>query len=74
MPSVHSIAEVGTLVRDRRKALGYTQSKVANLCGTGTRFISDLENGKNRIDFGKALIVIETLGLDLLIQLRGEGQ
>jgi y4mF family transcriptional regulator len=69
---LHSFAEAGNLVRDRRKTLGYTQAEVAGLCGTGTRFISDLENGKERVEFGKALAVLQALGLDLLLKARGE--
>jgi HTH-type transcriptional regulator / antitoxin HipB len=74
MAVVHTIAEIGALARERRKTLGYTQVQVAGLCGTGTRFISDLENGKGSVEFGKALSVLQALGLDLSIQARGEGK
>ncbi|HEX5054345.1 MAG TPA: helix-turn-helix transcriptional regulator [Planctomycetota bacterium] len=37
---------VGSFVRERRRAAGLTQHQLAELVGTGTRFISDLENGK----------------------------
>jgi len=33
-------------VRARRKAAGLTQRQLAELVGTGVRFISDLENDK----------------------------
>jgi len=66
-PKVHSVSEVGVHVRERRKALDYTQTEVANLCGTVTRFISDLENGK-------AVTVLEALGLDLVVEIRGGSQ
>ena len=54
---IHDAVALGSLVKERRKTLGYTQAKVAALCGTGTRFISDMENGKETIEIGKALIV-----------------
>jgi HTH-type transcriptional regulator / antitoxin HipB len=56
----------GAMLRTRRKALGYTQARVAALCGTGIRFISDLENGKATVELGKALIVASALGVDLV--------
>lgn len=60
------------MIRDRRKELGYSQSRLADLCGTGTRFISDLENGKDTIELGKALTVASALGLDIEARIRGE--
>lgn len=67
---IHSVAELGILLRQRRKALGYTQVQVADLCGTGTRFISDLESGKATIEMGKALMIASTLGIDFQAQAR----
>jgi HTH-type transcriptional regulator/antitoxin HipB len=68
---IRSVADLGSLLRERRKALGYTQVRVADLCGRGTRFISDLENGKESIEFGKALTVLAVLGIDLRAEIRG---
>jgi len=64
--------DIGALVRARRKALGYSQARLADLCGTGTRFISDLENGKATIELGKALTVLSALGIDMEASIRGE--
>ena len=36
-------------------------------CGTGLRFIVDLERGKPTCQVGKMLQVLQTLGLDLEI-------
>jgi transcriptional regulator with XRE-family HTH domain len=69
---VHSPAEVGAAARERRKALGYTQTEVASLCATGVRFISDFENGKVTVELGKALTVLEALGMDIHLAIRGE--
>jgi HTH-type transcriptional regulator / antitoxin HipB len=70
--TVHSTNDIGAIVRERRKALGYTQAEVANLCATGVRFISDFENGKATIELGKALVVLAALGLDISLSVRGE--
>jgi transcriptional regulator with XRE-family HTH domain len=69
---IHSPIEVGAVARERRKALGYTKVEVASLCATGVRFISDFENGKVTIELGKALTVLEALGIDLHLAVRGE--
>jgi len=68
---IQKVSDLGSMVRLRRKKMGYTQAQTAELCGTGTRFISELESGKDTVEFGKALIVVLTLGIDLVAQERG---
>ena len=63
--------DFGAAVRKRRKKLGYTQVKVAALCGSGVRYISDLENGKETAELGKALTVAAALGIDIIANERG---
>jgi len=72
MQVLHSPRDFGSILRERRHALGYTQAALAALCGTGTRFISDLENGKGTIEFGKSLVVAQALGIDIVARIRGE--
>jgi y4mF family transcriptional regulator len=72
MDPIYEVTILGNLIRKRRKALGYTQAHVAQLCGTGTRFISDLENGKPTIELGKAITVASALGIDLVPKVRSE--
>ncbi len=67
---IRNAQDLGSLVRLRRKQLGYTQARAAELCGTGTRFFSDLENGKETVELGKALAVLATLGMDLTAKTR----
>ena len=47
--------------------LGLNQAALAMSCGTGARFISDLENGKETCQLGKSLQVLAALGLHLSI-------
>ena len=54
---------IGTAVRLRRKQLKVTQSELAMTCGTGLRFIIDLEQGKTTCQLGKVLTVLHTLGV-----------
>ena len=57
--------ELGQLVRKHRKELKMTQPELAMVSGSGVRFISDLENGKESCHLGKTLRVLENLGLDI---------
>ena len=55
----------GDFVKKRRKELGMNQDELALVSGTGVRFISDLENGKETCELGKALAVLANLGIEL---------
>ena len=62
-----TMKDIGKLIRDIRKQQEVTQEELAGISGTGRRFISDVENGKNNIQTGKLLLVIKALGLNLYI-------
>ena len=62
---VRSATEFGALVREHRKKLGWTQTQLAERCGTGERFIVDLENGKPSCQLEKSLIAARTVGINL---------
>jgi len=62
--------QLGELIRKHRKTLGMNQADLALVSGTGVRFISDLENGKETCEMGKALKVLENLGMDPVFQPR----
>ena len=68
---LHTPQDIASLVKKRRKELGYTQSQVAAFCGVGNRFFSELENGKETLQLGKVMKVINILGLDLTVKERG---
>lgn len=57
--------QLGSLVRTRRRRDGLTQEALADLSGVGTRFLSELENGKPTLELGKVLQVLDCLGIDL---------
>ena len=57
--------QIGEIVRETRKRLGVTQRELALTSGTGLRFIIDLEKGKSTCQIGKALSVLQTLGIKL---------
>ncbi len=68
---VKSTKELGTLVREYRDAQKMTQADILGLANTGNRFISELENGKPTVQLQKVLDVLDTLGLEILIQKKG---
>ena len=63
--------QLGAAIRTRRRQLKVTQKDLAMTCGTGLRFIIDLEKGKPTCQIGKVLQVIQALGLKLQITIPG---
>jgi transcriptional regulator with XRE-family HTH domain len=53
----------GQMIRVARKQAGLTQPRLAAACGTGVRYIVDLEKGKPTCELGKALWVALNLGI-----------
>lgn len=63
--------QLGAAIRTRRRQLKVTQKDLAMTCGTGLRFIIDLEKGKPTCQIGKILQVLQALGLELQITIPG---
>jgi HTH-type transcriptional regulator / antitoxin HipB len=59
--------QIGQIIRRTRKDLGVTQRDLALTSGTGLRFIIELEKGKETCEIGKALTVLQTLGIKLTL-------
>ena len=53
------------MIRLKRKEIGIPQEVAAGLTNVGTKFLSQLENGKETAELGKALQVLQRLGLGL---------
>ena len=62
-----SSSELGSLIQKRRRQLKLKQPDLALASGTGVRFISDLENGKETCRLGLSLRVLSTLGLRISV-------
>ena len=63
----YTTQQIGRTNRDTRKKLGVTQKDLALTSGTGLRFVIDLERGKETCEIGKALTVLQTLGIRLAL-------
>lgn len=70
--TLRNTEEIGSLVRETRKAQGISQEQLAGVANTGIRFISDLENGKATVQLEKTIRVLEALGLGVYAFYRWE--
>ncbi len=61
----------GLAIREERKRKGYTQAFISEFTGLSVSFLSDLENGKETAELGKALFLANTLGLNIELNSRG---
>ena len=61
---------LGQAIRER-KELSYTQVYLSDFTGLSVTFISDVERGKPTAEIEKTIQLINTLGLDLLVERRG---
>lgn len=69
---ITSSNDFGKAIKTRRKMLGFTQAYLAEYTGFSTSFISNLENGKETAELGKAILLMNLLGIDLEAVNRGE--
>jgi HTH-type transcriptional regulator / antitoxin HipB len=68
---IDSTASLGKLLRKKRKEQAVTLADAAGLMHVGPRFLSELERGKQTAELGKALHVIDCLGLEIWLLPRG---
>ena len=67
MDKLRNISAIGAKIRAIRKAQGVSQETLAGLAGTGQRYISELERGKETARIREMLKVLEALGAGLYI-------
>ena len=65
---IKSMKDIGNLVKETRRKQKLTQVQLAQLSNVGTRFLSDLENGKPTCEVEKTLKVLSNLGIKLMVQ------
>lgn len=68
---IMSAKDMGNAIQAKRKEDGLTQFDAAALCGVGTRFLGELERGKETAQIGKILRIVHGLGLELHITSKG---
>ena len=65
-------AELGLIIRKRRRALELTQTQLAQSCKCSPRFISELERGVAGGNIKQVMHVCNMIGIDLFARVRGE--
>ena len=72
MKKLLTVADIGSRIREIRKAQGVSQETLSGLAGTGQRYISELERGKATARIGEMLKVLNALGVGLYVLAQGE--
>ena len=62
------LTSIGRQIRKQRRRHGLRQAELAALSGVGTRFVSELENGKTNLEVGRVLRVLNTAGLVISVE------
>jgi len=65
MATLKTAEDVGNIVRQRRKALGWDQARLASEAGVSRQWVVDIEKGKPRAELQLVLRVMNVLGLRL---------
>ena len=60
--------EIGSFVRERRRALNLSQKQLADRAGVGLNFVYQLEKNKPTVQLDCARQVLQALGFDLAIE------
>lgn len=62
MRSIDTLQDIGTAIASRRRKLGLDQATLARQAGVGRQWLSEVENGKERVDLGAVLRTLAALG------------
>lgn len=65
MEHIVDTVTLGDVIRAERHRQGISQADLAELSGVGVTYLSQLENGKETAEVGKAIRVLTMLGVDL---------
>jgi y4mF family transcriptional regulator len=63
-------AEIGQLLRRKRKMQNLTLQEVSRHSGFSVRFISEVERGKPTAEIGKVLELLQVVGVDIFVRPR----
>ncbi|MBX2849812.1 MAG: hypothetical protein KTR16_15925 [Acidiferrobacterales bacterium] len=69
MIQVKDVQTIGKLARETRKAQFLDQLAAGALAGSGITFVSQFENGKETVQLGKALELLDALGIEVYLSM-----
>jgi transcriptional regulator with XRE-family HTH domain len=72
LETLGSLADLGRVIRQKRKASGLRIDDTAALCGVSVDLLSRLENGKSGVATDRVLRVLDGLGLAMLVVEKGK--
>ena len=67
MKKLKNITDIGRRIKEIRKGQHVSQMTLAGLAGTGARYISDLERGKETARIRELLKLLDALGAGLYV-------
>lgn len=65
---IRSPRDLGLIIRDKRKKLGLSQTRLAHQVGVGRQWLVAIEQGKATAELGLVLRTLAGLGLYLAVQ------
>ena len=69
-----NVSQLAEIVRRERKRQKVSQIRLSQLADVGTRFVRDLEDGKETVRLDKVLAVLETLGIAVELSSPGDDE
>ena len=66
------MADLGKLVRQRRRELGMTQADVSYHTGLSTRLVGEIERGKEHVAADKVLRLLDVLNMTMVVHVEGK--
>jgi HTH-type transcriptional regulator / antitoxin HipB len=71
---IRTPADLGAVIRDRRKELGLDQATLAKRIGTSRQWVIGVERGRLRAELGLVLRALDALGINLSTGTTGTGK
>lgn len=64
---IRTPADLGAIIRDRRKKLGMDQATLAKHVGVSRHWVISIEHGRGGAELGLVLRALDTLGVNLSV-------
>ena len=69
---IRTYADIGALIRDRRRTLGLDQAELAERIGVGRLWVNQVERGKPGASLSLVLKALAALGIELITDDEGK--
>lgn len=67
--TIHSIKDLGLVIRAVRKSSNLRQDDLAGIVGVSRQFAVDVEKGKPTVQFDRVLLLLKELGIPLQVEM-----